>query len=154
MVSDEKVDLNGIILELKITAGRKNPYYITTPKTNRVGYSELDQEELIGQFKDHWEMGIMDYDGSLEVAEPIIEVSLYDPTWLRENKRIAFALPLLKNEKPKWKSREEQYNYMISCTNNQFEASPIKININETDTIKMKVKKRKCFNRKRSTESN
>lgn len=143
LVSDEKINLSGIILQLKIIAGRKNPYYIYTPKTNLEGKSELQKEDLIGQYDDHWESGQMDYDGYLKDANPIIEVTLYDKTWWRENKELVLAWTLLKNEKLKWKSKDEQFNYMISCTNDQFEASPLKININKTDTIRMKIKQRK-----------
>ena len=83
----------------------------------------------------------MDYNGFLEFAEPNIEVNLFDPTWLKENKENFLAWNLLKNQKQKWKSVKDIYNYMISCSNNQFEASSIQINFNETDLIRMNVKK-------------
>ena len=138
---DKKVDLSGIILDIKITAGRKNPYYVTTPKTDKAGKSILTNEDLKGQFEDFWERALMDYDGNLEVAEPIVEVSLWDPTWYRENKGSHFAWDLLKGEKKKWKSREEEYNYKISCRNDEFEADPIRVNLHETNTISLKVKR-------------
>ncbi len=143
LVSNKEEDLSGIILELKISTGRRNPRYITTPKTNRKGKSELSQEDLEGQFEDHWESGQMDYSGNLKDASPIIEVSLYDLARFRENKELFLAWTLLKNEKLKWKSKEEQCNYMISSMNDKFEANPLKINIHKTDTIRMRVKKSK-----------
>ena len=141
LFSDTNVNLSNIILQLKITTGRKNPRYITTPKTNTNGKSELSNEDLRGQFEDHWESGQMDYSGTLKDASPIVEVSLYDLARLREEKELFLDWTLLKNEKIKWKSKKEQYNYMISSTNDKFEANPLNIDIHETDTIRIKVKR-------------
>jgi hypothetical protein len=95
----------------------------------------------VGQFEDYWERALMDYDGNLDVAEPIVEVSLWDPTWYRENKGPHFAWDLLKNERKRWKSREEEYSYKITCRNEKFKAVPIKVNLDKTDKIQLKVNK-------------
>ena len=105
------------------------------PKTDEDGKSFLTQVDFVRQFEDHFETGLMDYDGSVEVANPEVEVSLFDPNWLINNKKLAMAWPLLENEKPKWNSREEQYSYMISCENLKFKMKPFLINIEESNRI-------------------
>ncbi len=132
-------DLSGIIIQLKVKAGKKNPYYIYFPKTDVNGKTSIDINNFVGQFKDYWEMGIMDYDGTLESAKSLVEVSLFDPTWLIENKELALAWPLFKHEKTKWISREQQYEYMTSCRNQKFTYRPIYIDLDKTDHIKLKI---------------
>ena len=135
----KKTDLKGLIVQLKVRSGKKNPYYIFFPKTDEDGKSILSRDDFMGQFEDHFESGLMDYDGSVETARPDVEVSLFDPTWLLNNKHLAMAWPLLKNERPKWNSREEQYDYMISCTNLKYQLKPFMFNIEESKYIKANV---------------
>jgi hypothetical protein len=135
----KETDLVDLIVQLKVRSGRKNPYYIFFPKTDENGKSILSNDDFIGQFEDHFESGLMDYDGSVETARPEVEVSLFDPTWLLNNKNLAMAWPLLKNEKPKWRSRWEQYSYMISCVNLKYKLKPFTLNIEESKYIKAKI---------------
>jgi hypothetical protein len=130
-----------IILQLKVRSGTKNPYYIFFPKTDENGESTLSQNNFIGQFEDHFETGLMDYNGSIQLANPEVEVSLFDPTWMKENKKLSLAWPLLKNEKPIWKSREEKYNYMISCTNPKYKMKTFMSNIEDSNQIVVTIKK-------------
>lgn len=132
-------NLMDIIIQIKIKAGNKNPYFIYFPKTDAFGKTFLKKEDLIGQFQDHWEMALMDYNGSLETASSKIEVNLFDPTWFIKNKKLAMAYPLLKNELNKWINREQQYEYMITCRNLQFNCKSIVIDLNKTDHIVLKV---------------
>ncbi len=87
-------------------------------------------------------MGLMDYDGSIESANQVVEISLFDPTWLIENKKLAMAWPLLKHEKTKWKSREEQYNSMTSCRNKEFSFQPFPVDLHMKSEIIFKISKR------------
>src|SRR5690348_3597606 len=95
-------DLSGLIVQMKVRAGRKNPYFILFPKTDVSGRATLDRAGFLGQFTDHWEAGLMDYDGGVEDASTTVEASLFDPTWLRENRGIAMAWPLLTHESTHW----------------------------------------------------
>ncbi len=137
-----ETDLKDLIVQLKVRSGRKNPYYIFLPKTDEDGKSVLSKDDFIGQFEDHFETGLMDYDGSAETANPEVEVSLFDPTWMMGNKKLAMAWPLLKNEKPKWNSREEQYSYMVSCKNPKFKMKPLMFNIEKSNRISVNIKKK------------
>lgn len=141
MKSDDVRDLSGIVVQLKVTAGTKNPYYILFPKTDKNGLAKLLKEDFIGQFTDHYEQGLMDYNGSPEDASSIVEVSLFDSTWLVANKKLALAWPLLKYEKTKWKTRIEQYDYMISCKNREFSAGTINADLNKSSLIKLQVRR-------------
>src|SRR5574340_929229 len=84
-------DLSGIIVQMKVRAGRKNPYFIYFPKTDLDGVARLSREDFVGQFKDHWEIGLMDYNGTPESADPAVEVSLFNPSWLIKNRKLALA---------------------------------------------------------------
>jgi hypothetical protein len=139
----KETDLKGLIVQLKVRSGNKNPYYIFFPKSDGKGKSQLSRNDFIGQFEDHFEMGLMDYNGSIQTANPSIEVSLFDPTWMLNNKKLYMAWPLLKNEKPNWNSREEKYNYMVSCTNLEFKMKPFIIDIEKSTTIFIDVKQRR-----------
>ena len=140
--SDEHVELSGIILEIKIKAGHRNPYYIKTPKTDNKGSTILTQEDLRGQFEDYWERALMDYNGTLETADPVVEVSLWDSTWYRENKEYHCAWDLLTNEEKKWKSRKEEFEYMMSSRNDEFDAETIRVNLDKPQTIRFKVRQK------------
>jgi hypothetical protein len=132
-------DLGDIIIQLKVKAGRKNPYYIYFPKTESSGKTSLTRDDFIGQFKDHWEMGLMDYDGTPETANSVVEFTLFDPTWLVENKKLALVWPLLNHEKTKWKNRGQQYTFMTNCRNLEFKCRSIKVDLTKTDQIKLEI---------------
>ena len=81
----------------------------------------------------------MDHDGSIASAKSIVEVSLFDPTWSRENRLLALAWPLLENERRKWVSREQEYQHRVSCRNPLFGFSPTLVDLDATDEIKLLV---------------
>jgi hypothetical protein len=135
-------DLSGIIVELTVTAGRKNPYRIYFPKTDASGQATLTRNDFMGQFTDHWEAGLMDHSGTPESADPTVLVGLYDPSWSLENRDAALTWPLLKHERTKWSSRDEQYGYRTSSRNLQFRVSPIMVDLEKTSDIVLPVQRK------------
>jgi len=133
--------VEGAIIELKVVAGTKNPYTILSPKTDKSGSTQISKSDFIGQFEDHWEMGLMDYNGNIETANNNIEIYLYNPEWAIENKDSCMAWPLLKNEIPLWSSREEKYEYITSCNNSKYKAKNQTVNISDSNNITVKVSK-------------
>lgn len=135
-------DLSGIIVELMVTTGRKNPYRIYFPKTDGSGVATLTRDDFVGQFTDHWEAGLMDYSGNPESADSTVRVALYDPSWSLENRDAALAWPLLKHERTKCSSRDEQYRYRTSSRNKEFLVSPIMVDLESTSDIVLPVHRR------------
>jgi hypothetical protein len=139
---DGASDLSCLIVELTVSAGRKNPYRIYFPQTDRSGVTTLTRDDFIGQFQDHWEAGIMDYDGSPETAAPLVRVSLYDPSWALRDPAAALAWPLLPHERTKWSSREQEYKHRTSTRNADFVASSVMVDLEETSDIVLTVRRR------------
>ena len=139
---DNETDLSGFIVELTVTAGRKNPYRIYFPKTDCSGVATLTRDDFVGQFKDHWEAGLMDHTGTPETADSLVRVGLYDPQWSISNPDAALAWPLLTHERTKWSSREEQYRYRTSSRNAEFVAPPIDVDLEKTNDIVLPVERR------------
>ena len=137
-----EADLSDLIVELIITAGHKNPYRIYFPKTDQMGSATLTRDDFLGQFRDHWEAGLMDHDGTPEAATSLVRVALYDPRWSIENADAALAWPLLTHERTKWSSRDEQYRYRTSTRNTKFLASPVDVDLEKTNDIALPVKRR------------
>jgi hypothetical protein len=81
----EVPDLSDVIFEMQITSGSKNPYRIIFPKTTRDGHSLLCAADIAGQFTDHLEMALMDYNGSLEDAIEVVTLRLFDPVPTRKH---------------------------------------------------------------------
>lgn len=133
----------GIIVEMKVRAGHKNPYHIRFHATNDAGEAELTRGDFVGQFTDHWEEGLMDYDGSPETAAPVVEVSLFDPTWSITNRKLALAWPLFAHERTKWRTRDEEYAQRIACRNLDFVSEVQEINLEEESAIHMVVHPRR-----------
>ena len=112
----DKINLSGIIFQMKITSGTKNPYFIIFPKTNSSGQTSIEKSDLLGQFLDHWEIGLMDYNGSIEQADSVVEFSMVShrfPSNLKD-------WPLLKHESTKWSSRKEMIDFYANSQNNNF----------------------------------
>ena len=143
LTNNDNLHIDNIIIEAKVKSGSKNHYFIHFPKTNIDGISTLTKSDFIGQFEDHLETGLMDYNGTIEKAISIVEISLYDPTPSLKNKSLVW--PLLKNEKNKWNTREEEYNYRTSCSNLEFELNPILVDLEKTSYIELNIKKRKTI---------
>jgi len=131
----EAHDLSGIIFEMQITAGSRNPYTITFSKTDSLGHTKLTREEMAGQFTDHWDMALMDYNGSIEEANDIVTIRLFDPAPLREGYQQLLSWPLFSHESTRWHSRREWLDYMASCRNDQFTFGGIVIRLPETTLL-------------------
>jgi hypothetical protein len=131
----EAPDLSDIVFEMQITAGSKNPYTILFPKTDVSGHTRLTAEEIKGQFTDHWEMALMDYNGSLEEAVEVVTVHLFDLAPLRQHHTDALAWPLFTHERLHWKSREERLDYLLSCRNELFTFPGIAVRLAETPLL-------------------
>jgi hypothetical protein len=131
----EADDLSGIIFRMQITAGYKNPYSIFFPKTDDRGQTRLTAKEIEMQFTDHRDMALMDYNGSLEDANELVTIHLWDPRPLREDPEHALAWPLFSYEETHWKSRREWFDYMASCRNDEFTFGGISIGLPETTLL-------------------
>ena len=77
------MDVSGIIFELRVVSGTKNPYYVIFPKTDARGIARLSSEQFRGQFEDHWENGLMDYNGTVATAIPTVTVQLLEKSRTR-----------------------------------------------------------------------
>jgi len=134
-------DLSGIIFEMQITAGSKNPYTITFPKTDSAGHTKLTGEEISGQFTAHWEMAIMDYNGSIDEASDIVTIRLFDPAPLREGYEQLLSWPLSAHESTRWDSRREWLDYMASCRNDLFAFDGIATRLPETTLLYLSLRR-------------
>jgi hypothetical protein len=132
VTSDEGADVSGIIVQMTVTTGQKNPYHIYFPKTDATGIATLTRGDFIGQFKDHWESGLMDHAGRVETADSRVFIELYDPSWSIANRKLALAWPLLKHQRTKWSSREEEYQSRVTSRNRDFVATPITVDLHQT----------------------
>ena len=128
-------DLSGIILEMQITAGSKNPYRILFPKTTHDGRTLLSAVDVAGQFTDHWEMALMDYNGALDDAVDVVTLRLFDPAPVREHYAELLAWPLLTHERDRWDSRQQFLDYLLSCRNEQFAFAGISMRLPESALI-------------------
>ena len=131
----EADDVSGIIFCMQITAGYKNPYSIDFPKTDVRGHARLTAKDVETQFTDHWDMTLMDYNGSLEDANEVVTIHLWDPRPLREHLDDGLAWPLSSYEKTRWDSRRDWFDYMASCRNDEFTFGGISIRLPETTRL-------------------
>jgi hypothetical protein len=139
VISDEGADESGIIVQMTVTTGQKNPYYVYFPKTDNAGIATLTRDDFISQFMDHWESELMDHVGTPESADSRALVSLYDPSWSIANRESALAWPLLKHERSKWSSREEEYQSRVSSRNLDFTATPMTVDLHETQNFVFRI---------------
>ena len=131
----EADDLSGIIFRMQITAGYKNPYSIFFSKTDASGHTRLTATEIEMQFTDHWDMALMDYNGSLEEANDLVTIHLWKPRDFREHDDDVLTWPLFSYEKTRWRSRREWFDYMASCRNDEFTFGGISIRLPETTLL-------------------
>ena len=87
VTNKKETKVKDIIVQLKVRSGTKNPYYIFFPKTDEDGESILSLNDFSGQFEDHFEAGLMDYNGSIKTANSEVEVSLFDPAWMKKTRK-------------------------------------------------------------------
>ena len=128
-------DLSGLIFRMQITAGYKNPYGIFFPKTDSAGHTRLTAEDINGQFTDHWEEALMDYSGSIEDANELVTIRLWDPMPLREGYDELLAWPLFTHQHTRWQSRRDYLDYMASCRNDEFTLDGISVRLPETSLL-------------------
>jgi|GEM_PF-1525634 len=131
----EADDLSGIIFCMQITAGYKNPYSIYFPKTDERGHTRLTAKEIEMQFTDHSDMALMDYNGSLEDANELVTIHLWDVHSFREHSDDVLAWPLFSYDQTRWKSRRDWFDYMASCRNDEFMFGGISIRLPETTLL-------------------
>jgi hypothetical protein len=81
----------------------------------------------------------MDHSGTPEEAQSVVRVELYDPSPALENPDAAMVWPLLKHERTKWSSRDEEYRYRTSSRNPEFLVSPIMVDLEQTSDIVLRV---------------
>jgi len=142
VVCDIESDLSNIIVEIEVSSGRKNPYHIYFPKTTSDGRARLTAEDFRGQFEDHWEAGLMDYNGSIESAHPVVTLRLFSTEGMLQSIGLVQVWPLLKYESRKWRSREEMIEYFLSCRNGEFHAAPQRAKIEENGVLQFRISKK------------
>jgi hypothetical protein len=135
-------DVSGIIFELTVVSGTKNRYYIILPKTDSGGIACLTSQQFRGQFEDHWEAGVMDYNGTVDTAIPTVTVRLLEKNRIEQNLHVLRAWPLLKNERKWWNSREEKLQYWLSCRNDRMSMQPTSWQIENSFDIELEVRAR------------
>jgi len=113
--------LAGLIFTMCVTAGSKNPYFIMFPKTSADGTTHITEQDFRGQFKDHGDTFIMDYNGSVETASDVVTFKLYDQRLMEKGREQIARWPLSKYERTVWKSRKEFIEYLLSGRNREFD---------------------------------
>jgi hypothetical protein len=131
----DAADLSDLIFEMQITAGSKNRYRVLFPKTARDGRSLLSADDIAGQFTDHWEMALMDHNGTLADALEMVTLRLFDPVSVRKHYDDLLAWPLFTHERSRWKSRQEFLDDLLSCRNEQFTFPGLSVRMPESASI-------------------
>ncbi|MBI3986216.1 MAG: hypothetical protein HY343_04825 [Lentisphaerae bacterium] len=142
VVCDADPDLSALIVELHVQSGTKNPYSIVFPKTDRAGHASLSRTDIVEQFEDTWESGLMDYNGNVDTANPIVTVHLLDLDRIRTNLALLRAWPLLKNEKKRWPSREARLQDILSSRNDLFCSQTMSLNLELNPAFWYELKKK------------
>jgi hypothetical protein len=137
---EDEVDLSGLIIGMRISTGRKNPYHVYFPKTDTSGRSVLSESNIRGQFTDHWESGLMDHSGGLEDASQRVEFFLFDTEVMRRNLSVVSKWPLLPYESTVWNSRQEAVDYYLSCRNAQFRLGETSLVIPRDGEVSLQVR--------------
>jgi hypothetical protein len=134
-------NLSDIIARITVHAGSKNPYYIYFPKTNNDGRTSISADEFMEQFDSHYEIGLMDYNGSFETASQVVDIDIHYQNFLYPSLDIAYKRPLLEYEKHRWQSSKEMIAYYLSCQNDKYFADPQAVEIRPNELIRFKVRK-------------
>lgn len=135
-------DLSELIFQLTVHSGTKNPFHIYFPKTNSNGLAVLSADDFRGQFSDHFEMGLMDYNGAIETAHERTTLALFDPAKMAQNRASLAVWPLLRHERSQWPSREARLEYLLSTRNDLFVLSPQKIELPTDGPISVTIEHR------------
>ena len=142
--SPEGGDLSGLIFSMRVSSGTKNLYCIYFPKTSADGTARLTAEDFRGQFTDHWEMGLMDYNGTVETAGDLVGIELFDPRPMAKGREDLSHWPLFKHERTVWKSRHDMVDYFLSCRNQEFYFFEQSARIPQDGAIQLTVGKKKA----------
>lgn len=118
-----------LLVEFEVSTGVKNPYFIQFPKTDSAGKARLSPRDLDGQWRDHWESGLMDYSGTVADASPLVRMRLFDVSGLKANRENALRWPLLSHERTKWGTRSEAFEYMASSSNPGYLMEPLSVDL-------------------------
>jgi hypothetical protein len=136
-IKHNNTPISGIIPSVKLYSGTKNPYFIIFNKTDELGVTKLSYDEIYGQFLDHHEVGLMDYNGSIDKIISA-SINILDLSDFKKNLRSINAWPLLKHEKTNWDDRKKKSNYILSSNNELYKMNDCivdKINFNFEYTI-------------------
>lgn len=135
-------DLGGLIFLMGVTAGTKNGYHIMFPKTAADGTAQITAQDFRAQFKDHGDMFIMDYNGSVETASDIVTFELYDQGLMERGQSQISRWPLSKHERTLWKSRKQFIEYLLSARNREFDCDRQLMRIPQDGVIHLTVSNR------------
>ena len=135
-------DLSGLIFIMQVTSGTKNQFHISLPKTATDGTTQITAEDFQGQFYDHYEMGLMDYNGSVEAARDVVGLFLYDPRLMEKGKDEISAWPLSTDERKHGRSRQERIDYLVSCRNREFDFREQSVRVPPDGVIRVTVQKK------------
>lgn len=139
---DNDRNLEDIIVRMIVHSGTKNPFYIYFPKTNNEGKTSLTADEFKDQFESHYEIGLMDYNGSIETASQVVDLDLHYQDKLYPSLEVARKRGLLGYERLKWKSSDEMIAYFISCRNSKFSTESQSVEIRPNEIIQIMVSKK------------
>lgn len=134
----------GICVAMKLKSGSKNPYIIMFPFTDDNGVTTMLRSEVSEQIASTNNYFPMDYKGSIDKCEPIVEFSLFDNRQYRSALDKIRKSPLSKYEQKRWKSRQEAISYILGNKNDGWNADKAvglsKIDNNQAISLELKSK--------------
>jgi hypothetical protein len=142
VICNDERNLGDIIIRMIVHAGSKNPYHIYFPKTNKEGSTSITAGEFSYQFDSHYEIGLMDYNGSIATASQIVTLDLDYQDKLYPSLEIARKSPLLGYERHKWQNSDEIIDYFLSCRNSNFFTDPQSVKIRSNKIIQLVLSKK------------
>ena len=146
VVCDDEENLDGLIVQMTVYAGTKNPFLIYFPKTNKEGQTSITAVDFKDQVDFQITIGIMDYNGSIETASQVVSIDLGLPyrKELLEDKRFLESIrksSLQGYEKLKWLSSDEKVSYYLSSRNDKFIAKPQSVELRPNEIIQFVIRK-------------
>lgn len=123
----------GIFIAMKLKSANKNPYIIMLPFTNDSGVTTLLRSEVSEQIASTNSYFPMNYKGSIDECEPIVEFNLFDNRQYKSALDKIRKSPLTKYEKKRWKSRQEVISYILSNKNDGWIANRI-VDLSKSDS--------------------
>jgi len=141
VVCNDEKNLGDIIVRMIVRSGSKNPFQVYFPKTNKEGRTSITASEFRDQFDSHYEIGLMDYNGSIETASQVAAFDLQYQDKLYPSLEIARKRPLLGYERLKWQTSGEMIAYFLSCRNSEFFTEPQSVEIHLNEVIQLVISK-------------